>query len=78
MSQLNVERVVGLLATDESLRRRFTRDPHATLLEMVERGAELTPTELHSLVSLDPRELSRFAHAIDPRLQRADCKGGAL
>ena len=34
MSQTNVERVIGILATDEAIRRRFTQDPRATLREM--------------------------------------------
>jgi hypothetical protein len=78
MSQVNVERVIGTLATDEGLRRRFTRNPHAALLEMVERGLELTACELHSLAKMDPAELVRFAHALGPRLQRAELRGGAL
>jgi len=76
MSQLNVERVIGLLATDECLRRQFAMDPPAAIREMIGRGFELTPSELWSLERIDPRELARFAHAIDPRLQRADLRGG--
>lgn len=76
MSQTNVERVIGLLATDEALRRRFTTDPRALLAEMTERGMELNECERWSLVSLDPDELARFARAIGPRLQKADLHGG--
>lgn len=76
MSQSNVERVIGLLATDEALRRRFTMDPRAALIEMVGRGMELNPCELASLTELDPKELARFARAIDDRLQRSDLKEG--
>ena len=76
MSQVHVERVIGLLATDEGLRRRFTSDPCTALLELVEKGTELTHRELHSLASLDPRALSRFAEAIDARLQKSELKGG--
>jgi hypothetical protein len=78
MSQRCVERVIGLLATDEGLRERFTRNPRAALTEMVAGGMELTPSELGSLAHLDPRELRRFADAIGPRLQRAEVSGGAL
>ena len=77
MSQVHVERVIGLLATDEGLRRRFTSDPCAALLDLVDKGTELTHRELHSLASLDPHALSRFAQSIDARLQKSDLKGGA-
>lgn len=75
MSQPSVERVIGVLATDERLRAQFTRDPKSALLDMVRRGMDLNPTELWSLASLDPSELARFAQAIDARLQKADVKG---
>lgn len=76
MSQRCVERIIGLLATDEGLRAHFRKDPRATLQEMLERGLELNPCELASLATLDAREITRFAQAIDPRLQRIDVHGG--
>ena len=76
MSQPYVERTIGRLVTDEEARRRFTADPGAALLEMVERGMDLTECERSSIALLDPLELVRFAGAIDPRLQRSDLKGG--
>ena len=72
MSQPNVERVIGILATDESLRRQFIEDPRVVVRTMVERGMELTHCEQWALASLDPRDLSRFADAIDARLQKSD------
>ena len=72
MSQLHVERVIGLLATDEALRRRFANDPRSCLAEMVERGLELNECERWSLAHLDPAELERFADAVGPRLQKVD------
>ena len=72
MSQVSVERVIGVLATDEKLRRLFSRDPKTALLEMVRKGMDLNATELWSLACLDPSELARFAQAIDGRLQKAD------
>ena len=75
MSQLNVERVIGLLATDEGLRRRFTSDPRAVLRELAERGLELNACERWSLARMDPRELVRFASAIGPRLQKTEIEG---
>jgi hypothetical protein len=75
MSQVHVERAIGLLATDEGLRSRFSRDPHAALREMVEKGLELTECERMSIAALNPRDLARFVRAIHPRLQRADLRG---
>jgi len=72
MSQVNVERVIGLLATDEALRERFIANPRGTLVEMIGRGLELNACELWSLAGLDSRELERFAQAVGPRLQKAD------
>jgi len=78
MSQRNVEHLIGLLATDEQLRRRFVHDPGEVLSEMAARGMELNPCETRSLYALDPRELERFAAAIDPRLQKSELpRGGA-
>lgn len=77
MSQVHVERVIGLLATDEALRRRFSNDPRAVLAEMMEKGMELNECEQWSLLSLNPRELARFARAVGPRLQRTDLGCGS-
>jgi hypothetical protein len=76
MSQVNVERVIGMLATDEGVRHRFTKNPRALLAEMSERGMELNDCERWSLLQLSPSELARFAQAIGPRLQKADLRGG--
>ena len=76
MSQLHVERIIGVLATDEGLRRKFTANPAGTLRELAERGVELTSFELRSLACLDPDALERFARAIDAKLQRIDLKRG--
>ncbi len=77
MSQVNVERVIGRLVTDEAFRRRFTRDPRATLQDLVNGGVELNPCEVHALLGIDPRLLALCASAIDPRLQKTDLHGGA-
>jgi hypothetical protein len=76
MSQLYVERIIGVLATDEALRRRFIANPKAALLELAERGMQLNECELTSLASLDKQELARFAKAIDARLQKTDLQRG--
>ena len=77
MSQTCVERIIGLLATDEGLRRRFRKNPRAALQEMLDRGLELNECEMASLVALDAREIARFARKIDPRLQKIDVGGGS-
>jgi len=76
MSQVHVERVIGVLATDEAIRRRFSNDPNALLAEMMERGMQLNECEYWALAHLDPRELARFANAVGPRLQKADLERG--
>lgn len=77
MSHASVERVIGRLATDEALRRRFARDPQATLEEIVAGGGlELTPCERQALASVDPARLRDFAEALDGRIQKVDLRGG--
>ena len=76
MSHHYVERIIGVLATDEALRRKFTSNPKATLLELADRGLELTPFEIGALTALNPDDLARFAQAIDARLQKCDLKRG--
>jgi hypothetical protein len=75
MSQVNVERVIGQLVTDEGVRRRFVDDPHAALRQMMECGVELTEGERSALAGLDRRELERFVESIDARLQKTDLRG---
>jgi cobalamin biosynthesis Mg chelatase CobN len=75
MSQVNVERIIGLLATDEGMRRRFSNNPRAALEEMVRRGMELNECERWALAHLDPRELERFAESMDARLQKTELGG---
>ncbi|TMQ51241.1 MAG: hypothetical protein E6K71_00635 [Candidatus Eisenbacteria bacterium] len=76
MSQLYVERIIGLLATDEALRRKFTENPSATLKKLIESGMELNWCEQRSLAHLDPEELARFAQKIDARLQKIELERG--
>ncbi len=75
MSQDNVEKIIGRLATDEEFRRRFAEDPEAALEGAVARGAELTCCERRALAGIDPARVERFAEAIDPRLQKIDLRG---
>ena len=78
MSQHYVERIIGLLATDEALRRKFTEDPRATLKKLTESGMELNWCEQRSLACLDAKELERFAQVIDARLQKIETERGGM
>jgi hypothetical protein len=66
-----VETLIGQLATDARLRRRFTEGPAALLAELSGRqGLELTPVELEALAATDPAALRSFAGALDRRLRK--------
>jgi hypothetical protein len=70
MSQRSVEQVIGRLATDEDFRRRFEEDRASVLRDAIATGLPLTPVELKALVDLDFSACRRFAHCLDPRLQK--------
>ena len=72
MVQQNVERLIGRLATDPALRKRFSRNAAAVLTQYLERGVELTRIELEALASIDSRALQAFTATLDERLQRLD------
>lgn len=74
MSQTNVERIVGRLATDEDFRRDFHANPERVVRDLADRGLELTRAEIDALVTLDPSTFDRFADALDPRLQKASLR----
>ncbi len=76
MSHRYVEIVIGRLATDEELRRRFEEAPEATLRELVAQGLELTETEIASMLACGERCVKALAGAVDPRLQKANLKEG--
>jgi len=76
LSQDNVERVIGRLLTDEAFRASYCEDPAAALESLVESGMTLNPCELRALTTLDPRMISSFAEALDPRIQKTDLRGG--
>jgi len=75
MSQRSVEQFIGRLATDEGFRRRFTENPQAVLEEASASGADLTAAERKALLATDLEGLTRFADAIDPRIQKCDLGG---
>lgn len=76
MSQCNVERFIGRLATDDGFRRRFTQDPSGTVEALVASGSELNPCEQRALRSIDPKRLARFVESLDPCIQKAELQGG--
>jgi hypothetical protein len=76
MSQRNVEMIIGKLATDEEFRRFFQADRERTIREEVERGTELTRSEISALVAMDVRLFERVAESLDPRIQKASLKSG--
>jgi hypothetical protein len=71
MSHRGVEIVLGRLATDEAMRRRFRQSPAQALRELLAMGIELSPVELAALESLDPSAIQHFAQSLDPRLVKA-------
>jgi hypothetical protein len=71
MSHRAVEIVLGRLATDEALRKRFAVGAAQALQELFAQGLELSPVERAALECLDPAALAEFAAALDTRLQKA-------
>jgi hypothetical protein len=67
----NVEALIGRLATDSNLRRRFAGDPMGLLETLIAEGFELTEVELAALAATDPRAIDRFSSALDSRLRKA-------
>lgn len=67
----NVEVLIGRLATDATLRKRFAESPSTVLQEMADRGLELTSIEIAALAALEPEALYAFAGSLDRRLCRA-------
>jgi hypothetical protein len=75
LTQKSVEIVIGKLASDDELRRRFRRDRLATLRSLQqEQGLELTTVETASLVTADLDAFERLARALDPRVKKASLK----
>ena len=74
MSQRSVEQVIGRLATDEELRRRFEENREAVIAEMVASGLLLTPVEQRALIDVDFSACKRFARCLDPRIQKVSLK----
>ena len=71
MTHRNVETLIGRLATDPDLRRRFADDPVRVLHEFRDQGFELSATELEALAATDAEAVRSFANALDRRIKRA-------
>ncbi len=71
MTHRNVEALLGRLATDPSLRRRFVEDPARLLTELMEEGYELTSVEIEALASTNADAIHSFADSLDRRIRRA-------
>ena len=74
MSQRTIEMLIGRLITDEQFRSEFLGDPEAVLLDLCDRGLQLSSIEIAALVNTDHALWARIADAIDPRLQKASLK----
>jgi len=77
VAQRMIEVLIGRLITDEQFRLEFLEHPERTLLDLCDRGLELSRTEIAALVGTDPTLWARTADAIDPRLQKASLKNEA-
>lgn len=72
MSHRYVETLLGRLATDSVLRRRFADNREALIEELRSNGFELTAVESEALASTEPDALDRFAQSLDERLRKAE------
>ena len=69
-----VEVLIGRLITDEQFRDEFLTDPERVLAALVDRGLDLSRTEMAAFLSTDREIWARVADAIDPRLQKVSLK----
>lgn len=74
MAHRIIEMLIGRLIADEQFRAEFLNDPEKTLLDLCERGLELSKTEIAALMATDQTLWARTADALDPRLQKASLK----
>jgi len=72
MTHRNVETLIGRLATDATLRRRFLDDPTTVLAELRAQGYELTDVEQLALASTSADAIRAFAAHVDRRIQKAE------
>ncbi|HSB77688.1 MAG TPA: Os1348 family NHLP clan protein [Candidatus Methylomirabilis sp.] len=67
MCQAAVEKTLGKLATDETFRARFFRDPAAASFSA---GLELSRAELDALSRLPVEAIVQFSASLDDRIRR--------
>ena len=72
MAHRTVETLLGRLATDPDLLRRFARDPHAVVGELEAQGLQLTRVELDALLATDPAAIAALAARLDGRIRKAE------
>ena len=72
MSQDNVERIIGRLATDEGFRRLYAADPRGVIEGIVAGGAELNACEVRALLRIDGSALGHLAETLDPCIQKIE------
>lgn len=70
MSQPGMQRVIGMLITDEEFRRQFEQRGAECLASLRDEGIELTETEQAALMEADACLWARLATEIDSRLRR--------
>jgi hypothetical protein len=70
LAQRIVEMVIGRLITDEQFRADFLGAPEKTLLDLCERGMDLSRIEVAALLNTDFAIWLRAAEGVDPRLQK--------
>lgn len=70
MAQRVVEMLIGRLVTDEAFRTEFLAFPETVLLELCDRGLELSRIEMAALVGTDRSVWMKAAAGVDPRLQK--------
>ena len=66
MRQRSIERVVNTLLADETLRDAFLNEPHRALLDLLERDAQLTHSEITALTALDTGFWEQIAEGVMP------------
>jgi hypothetical protein len=73
----NVEQLIGRLATDAALLRRFAANPAGFLAELADGGFELSDVEREALAALSPEAIRAFAASLDARLRKAPLAAAA-
>ena len=64
--------LIGRLATDPRMRRRFEDGPIALLHELTAQGIELSTIEIDALATIDTEAIRVLTGTLDPRLRKVD------